>query len=152
MLPLLTKLFNQCVSLSCIPQAWRSSIVTILYKGKGDKSDINNYRGIMLGNSLYKLLDKLILNRVLLHTSHLIPAEQFGFVPGRSSAQAIHRLYEKVYSEVYQQNNKYYVAFLDYAKAFDSVNRTKLFQKLVNFDVLPKQLLNMIAVTMDVNY
>ena len=44
--PILTSLFNHCIDLGKFPKEWKSAIVTPLYKSKGVKSDVNNYRGI----------------------------------------------------------------------------------------------------------
>ncbi len=43
--PILTSLFNHCIDLRKFPKEWKSAIATPLYKSKGVKSDVNNYRG-----------------------------------------------------------------------------------------------------------
>ena len=44
--PLLTELFNHCIDTYEIPYEWKIAILTPIYKNKGCKKDINNYRPI----------------------------------------------------------------------------------------------------------
>jgi hypothetical protein len=64
-------------------------------------------------------------------TDH-IPANQFGFVKGRSTNQAVKIHIENIQNTVYLQENKVlYALFLDIKKAFDTVSRDFFFKKLV---------------------
>ena len=45
--PVLCKLFNYIYDSGCYPQNWSNGI-TVPVPKKGDKNDVNNYRGIML--------------------------------------------------------------------------------------------------------
>jgi hypothetical protein len=51
-----------------------------------------------------------------------IPYNQFGFVKGRSTVQAVKKLFQHVNSQVYNENRKLYAMFLGVKKAFDSIN------------------------------
>jgi len=152
MRPILTQFFNKCVTLSATPHGFNFSLLKLLFKGKGDKADPNNYRGIALCNSLPKLLDKMIMRRIIACVHNIIPVEQFGFLPGRSCTQAIQRLFDKAHTEVHHNNKMYYVAFLDFEKAFDNVNREKLLTKLISLNLFSRELLTLIAHTLDINF
>jgi hypothetical protein len=39
-----TSMFNKCMSLGTIPDGWRKLTIKILFKGKGDLSDLDSYR------------------------------------------------------------------------------------------------------------
>jgi hypothetical protein len=149
---LITNLFNKCLQMSTVPKSWRLSTLKVLYKGKGEKGDVNNYRGIALSNTLYKLLDKTIIRRIFPNVSEFISDDQHGFVPGRSTIQAIQKLQNKIVEEVHQKDGELYVVFIDYTKAFDNVCREKLFGKLISFKKFPKQLLLLVADMLDVNF
>ena len=44
--PVLTEIFNNCLKTGIIPDEWKTAVVTPLFKNKGNKDDLNNYRGI----------------------------------------------------------------------------------------------------------
>ena len=45
-----------------LPEEWKKSIIVSIHK-KGDKTDCNNYRGISLLPTTYKLLSNILLSR-----------------------------------------------------------------------------------------
>ena len=45
-----------------LPEEWKESIIVPIHK-KGDKTDCNNYRGISLLPTTYKILSKILLSR-----------------------------------------------------------------------------------------
>jgi Reverse transcriptase (RNA-dependent DNA polymerase) len=152
MVSILTKLFNTCVRLHRLPKGWCISDLFLLYKGKGPKTDVNNFRGIALSNVLYKLFDKVIIQRVFSRLRQVIPVEQYGYMPGRGTIPAVQRLHDNIIHHVTVRNEPLYVVFVDYSKAFDSVNRRKLFQKLIDTKLFPAKLLQIISLVLDVNF
>lgn len=50
---------NECLKIN----EWKKSIIIHIHK-KGDKTECGNYRGISLLNSAYKVLSKVLLNRI----------------------------------------------------------------------------------------
>jgi hypothetical protein len=46
-------MFNKFMSLGTIPDGWRKSTIKILYKVKGDLSDLDSQRGIALECTLF---------------------------------------------------------------------------------------------------
>ncbi len=115
-------ILNACLSLCCFPSQWKSANVSII--GKQNKKvfdSLNCFRPISLGNTMSKLLEKLILNRLSWFASSddWFSKDQHGFRPGRSTESAGHALtslIEKNFSD------KLYSAavFLDIKSAFDS--------------------------------
>ena len=62
--------------------------------------------------------------------SEVFPDEQHGFRVNRSTETAI-RVLQNIISDVLSEaKTPLYVAFVDFAKAFDSIDRTLLFGKL----------------------
>ena len=73
-----------------MPREWRSSTVIPLYKNKGDIQDCNNFRGIKLLSHTMKLWERVIERRLRKDVS--ISENQFSFMPGRSTIEAVYLL------------------------------------------------------------
>lgn len=87
-------------------------------------ADPNNYRGLALQQSAYKCLTKLINDRIISNTMNKFPEEQYGFIPARSTTIPIERLIIDIRSETNKKQGKMYACFVDFEKAFDSVDRS----------------------------
>ena len=61
-----------------LPEEWMESIIVPIYK-KGDKTDCNNYRGVLLLPTMYKILSNILLSRLTLYAEEVIRAHQCGF-------------------------------------------------------------------------
>lgn len=112
-------LLNKCLQEGKIPDAWQNAEVILLFK-KGDNSNIENYRPISLLSHLYKLLTRIITNRLTNKFDAYQPVEQAGFRKGFSTIdhlQAIRTLIEKTT----EYNIPLHLAFVDFHKAFDSI-------------------------------
>ena len=107
-----------------------------LYKGKGSKSDPNNYRGIALNSCVKKSFTGLIYQRLYswVECNRLLPDSQYGFRRGYSTISAATNLKTTIENGI-SSIGRYYVCFIDFAKAFDTVDRTKLMSKLCEFGI-----------------
>ena len=54
-----------------LPEEWKESIIVPIHK-KGDKTDCNNYRGILLLPTTYKILSNILLSRLTTHAEGII--------------------------------------------------------------------------------
>ena len=54
-----------------LPDEWKESIIVTIYK-KGDKTDCNNYRGISLLPTTYKVLSFILLSRLIPYAEEVI--------------------------------------------------------------------------------
>ena len=125
-----TEIFNECLRQGRIPERWRMSKIKPIYKGKGNASDPNSYRGVALECTLLKVFTKLLTRRITNLVDSHIPEEQFGFRRNRSTIQAVDCLQKDIHEALEQPKGKLHSIFVDYEKAFDTVNRTKLLTKL----------------------
>src|SRR5690606_135029 len=82
-------LFNTCLETGNIPDDWKLSMLKVLYKGKGEMTDPNAYRGIALESTIFKLFTKCVAKRVYAHVEHLIPEEQYRFQKQKSTIQPL---------------------------------------------------------------
>jgi len=132
--PFLTTLFNNLFDTHYFPRRWLESVIVPIHK-KGNKLDPDNYRGISLLPILSKIFSSILTRRlcVWLEDEGKICTEQAGFRTDHSTIDHIFTLYAIVTKHVYGQGRgKLYVAFVDYRKAFDSVDRCKLWKILQN--------------------
>ncbi|RZB79100.1 DnaJ-like subfamily C member 7 isoform B [Glycine soja] len=86
----LTKLFNEIMRSKRMPEEWRRSTLVPIYKNKGDIQNCANYRGIKLMSHTMKLWERVIERRLRKETQ--VTENQFGFMPGRSTMEAIYLL------------------------------------------------------------
>ena len=123
-------LLNKCLETSTIPANWRTSMLKVLYKGKGSPDSPDSYRGIALENTTFKMFSKIITNRLTNETLSMIPDRQFGFRKGRSTLQAIRLLREDISEALRHRGKKFHTIFIDYRKAFDLLDRELVTEKL----------------------
>ena len=58
-------------------------------KGKGSQNAPDSYRGIALECTPFKILNNILLGKIYDRVMTVIPREQYGFIPGRSTTQAV---------------------------------------------------------------
>ena len=83
LLDLLQKIFEQ----EKMPEEWRDSVIVPIFKEKGNIHDCGNYSGIKMISHTMKIWERIIDRRLREETS--IGGEQFGFMPGRGTTDAI---------------------------------------------------------------
>ena len=113
-------LISDIVKEAEIPDDWQESIILNCYKGKGDATDRGNYRGLKLTEHVMKILERVV--EKLIRSKININAMQFGFMPGRSTTDAIFIL-RQLQEKALNADTTLYFAFVDLEKAFDRVPR-----------------------------
>ena len=136
MLALITKIFNLIFESGSVPSDWSIGIIRPIYKKKGQQTDPNNYRPITLLSCLGKLFTSILNERLTNYydVNYLLGEEQAGFREGYSTVDhtfVLHSLIDLYLSD----RRRIYCVFVDYRKAFDSVNRFLLWEKLLRHNV-----------------
>ena len=131
---ILCKLFNLMLKFSYVPNAFGIGVLVPISK-KINYSSIYNtdyFRGITLSPIISKIFEHCLLQ---LFGSFLLSDErQFGFKKGKGCRDAIHCLSGIV--NFYTSNNTTVnICTVDLSKAFDNLNHSVLFQKLVKRNV-----------------
>lgn len=120
-------IFNRCIAEGVFPRVWRCGYIRIIPK-RGDKpqDDPKSYRPITLLPALGKLLERLIVPR-LLPGGIKFCASQFGFTLGKSTTDAVLSVRKTVALSKFE----YVLAiFLDISGAFDNAWWPMLLLKL----------------------
>ena len=130
--------FNALFEKGIFPKNWTHSIVIPLYK-KGNINDPNNYRGISLCDISSKLYSRIINDRLQtwVNMNDIIGECQAGFKKGYSSVDNMFTLLACIQRQ-FSLKRKLYVAFIDFEKAFDSINRNLLWPILLSNKVKGK--------------
>ena len=125
---LLLNLCNYTLSTFKSPKIWHQSQIIPMPK-KGDLSLVTNYRGISLMAIAAKIYNKMILNRLVPFVGPLLRKNQNGFRRGRTTLSQILCL-RRILEESQATNRDLALVFVDFSKAFDSVDREKMFEIL----------------------
>ena len=101
-----------------IPIEWEESITVSFYNGKGVAPERGNYRVLKLQDQVVRVLERVAEN--FLGQQVRIDDMQFGFVPGRSTTDAIFTV-RQLQGKVYAINKTLCMVFFDLEKSFDRV-------------------------------
>ena len=134
--PSLAHVFNLSLSSGIVPSDLKLARVTPLYKGKGDLSEMGNYRPISVIPHLGKILEKSVKYQLMAYlTEHrLITDYQMAYMKGRSTQTAMNYISNKFLSNI---NNGLYTCAcqIDLSKCFDCVHNELLVQKLTHHGI-----------------
>jgi hypothetical protein len=127
-------LFNKMYELGKIPNDMKKGMVVTIHKGTQKyKDDRKNHRGITLLPVMYKLLEKIISQRIqcwIDETNVTFPCpSQHGYQRSVCSVMTSFTLQECIHYNT-ERGSPVFVCFLDSATAFDTVWHTGLFVKL----------------------
>ena len=112
------------------PNELKIANVVPIYKGN-DEMEFSNYRPVSVLPVFSKLLERLMYNRLIdfINENKLLYKFQFGFQKGKSTNMALIMLIDKI-SEALDKGELAIGVFLDFSKAFDTVDHDILTRKL----------------------
>ena len=140
------KLFTKIWEGEIVPMEWKEAHLIKLPK-KGNLSECGNYRGISLLSIPSKVFCRILLNRIKSKVDKKLREEQAGFRQGRSCIDQIAAL-RCIVEQSMEWDSPLIVTFVDYEKAFDSVDRRLLWRLLEHYGIPPK-IINLIKAIYD---
>ena len=135
----LLRYWEICV-LQLFPDDLKIAKVTPIYKG-GDNSDVSYYRPISVLPCFSKILEHLMYNRLYkyLKENNIVYEKQFGFQSGYSTNDAIVQLVDKIFDS-FEKEQFTLGVFIDFSKAFDTVDHSILLKKLKFYGITDKNI------------
>ena len=132
---------NNVLNTGVSPKQWNTSIIIPVPK-KGNRTEMNNYRGIALMSIAAKTFNRMILNRIYEPINQILRPNQAGFRRGLSCAHPINTL-KRIMQGANTKQLPLITIFVDLKKAFDSIDRQKMWQILRSYGV-PLKIVNAI--------
>ena len=126
---------NLSIENGVFPKQLKIAKVIPLFKA-GDDMIFNNYRPVSILPIFSKILERIMYNRLLdyMDKLNILNNNQFGFRKHHSAAMALVCLVDKI-SRAIENGETVLGLFLDFSKAFDTVNYDILFMKLSYYGV-----------------
>ena len=132
-------LFNKIFDYEQVPHEWTALMIAPLYK-KHDPLNPANYRFILLVNCIAKIFTTIINDRLtsFVNTNDLILEYQAGFRAFRGCIDNLFTLNALIQIHSRFKSQSIYCVFVDFQKAFDSVDHEILFTKLFDLEISNK--------------
>ena len=124
---LLTDVFNEGLKTGMLHNSMYEGVISLIYK-KGDPTLLENWRHITVMNVDYKILAKIIMNRLNNILISFIEREQTCAIKGRYMWDNLGVLRDII--EINDGTEGFFVISLDQKKAFDLISRDYLWEVL----------------------
>uniref|UniRef100_A0A3P9PCI2 Reverse transcriptase domain-containing protein n=1 Tax=Poecilia reticulata TaxID=8081 RepID=A0A3P9PCI2_POERE len=127
---ILLQVFSVMEQTGCTPRTFAQGVITILYKNKGDRNNLENYRPISLLDTDYKIYSKTLANRLKSVIGTLISSSQAYGIPQRNISDTVLSINHIIQSMVSSQG---IFLNIDFSKAFNRVEHNFLWEVLNKF-------------------
>jgi len=124
-------LFNKSLSSAIFSELWKLCTVTPTFKG-GDRCQLSNYRPISKQNVMLKVNENIIANKLSSLFKNVLANEQHGFISSRSITTNSFLYHDYT---IIGKSIQIDAIYTDFTKAFDTINRSILLNKLSSFGV-----------------
>jgi len=132
-----------------LPEEWKESFIVPIHK-TGDKTDCNNYRGISLLPTTYKILSNILFSTLIPYVEKIIRDHQCGFQLNRSTIDHIFCI-RQILEKKWEYNEEVHQLFINFKKAYDSVRREILYKILIEFGI-PRKLVRLTKMSLTETY
>lgn len=129
-----------------MPEEWKTGIITVLHK-KGDTTNCENYRGLSLLNTAYKIFSRILFVRMGQAIDDICGEYQAGFRRNRSVTDHLFTI-----RQIIQKSNEFgidiHMLFVDFKKAYDSIRHDYIWRALEELG-LSQKFIRLVKVTLN---
>ena len=125
----LLQVINEISASGYMPISMTQAIVTLIYKNKGDRTRLENWRAISLCNVDFKFLTAMIAGRIEPYLPTLIEPDQSCGIRGRVIEDQLIYIQDLIHY-IKQFGGRSIIIGLDLQSAFDFINHTYIFKLL----------------------
>ena len=140
----LNELYNNILLSGNATESMNIGIITLIYKSKGNLNDLKNWRPITLLNLDYRILTKILTNRLKLIQTNIINNLQSSEILNKSIVNNALNI-ENIIKYIEENENEAVILSLDQEKAFDRVEHNYLFKVLEKYN-FPNNFINLIKI------
>ena len=130
---IICKILNESISKGIFPSPLKIARIIPIHKS-GSKQKTNNYRPISILPTISKIFEKIMHMKMMkfINKFNLLYTDQFGFRNQKSTTDAILKFTNECY-EALNESKSMISIYLDFSKAFDTINHSLLCSKLECF-------------------
>ena len=104
-----------------MPEQWKDSIVVPIFKKRG-KVNCNNYQGILLLPTCYKVLSNILLAKLVPYAEEIMGDHQCSFKRNKSTVDQIFTIWQ-ILEKKWEYGQPVRHIYIDFKKAYDSIKR-----------------------------
>lgn len=134
----LSNIINRSIQNCVVPSMMKHAKVLPVYKNKGNRLLVNNYRPISILPIYSKIFEKILNSQMHNHleAESIISNSQYGFQRNKGTHDALVKFANTAFTAL-NSSNIIFGLFIDFSKAFDTINHNILIKKLqaLNFSV-----------------
>ncbi|KNH07673.1 hypothetical protein XU18_1674 [Perkinsela sp. CCAP 1560/4] len=130
----LLRTFNRSLSRGIVPRAWKSGTIVPFLKPGKPAGRVDSYRPVTLTSAIAKLMERILHGRLKHHATSV---HQAGFRAGMSTTDVLLWLRTQVQPTSASKTPQTSAVFVDFSRAFDSMDHHLLLQRLQRHNVDP---------------
>ena len=137
---IITVLFNKCFCYGIVPDTWKLGVINPIPKSStSNEKDPLSYRGITLAPVIYKIYCTILNKRLSQweEQNEILHDTQNGFRKNRSTVDHISSLMSIIETRKLKRKSTFAI-FVDFKKAYDAIDRSKLFADLRQIGIAGK--------------
>lgn len=133
---LLLNIFNKCIKHNFIPHSWKSQVISAFVKPNKNPDLADNFRAIILSSCVVKTLENMIKNKLnwIIEHNKILNKHQMGFRTDFGINDNLAFLISYI-QLAFAENESVIGVFLDIKAAYDHVNLSRLYSRLMELPI-----------------